>query len=172
MKAVFATLITLVTLSACAPAKNNEFLKPISETEAIGLKGYKQTLTCYGRLASSQDSAPEVLAVAVHHPLPETVARTGDIDVLSVDRLYPRRSETVSTMSRTMIFTGNIDSVSVTESAVTRSPLRIYKSGAVTVAYDPVFNRMSLVIGEEPNSKTYRIDCQTKQATEIKKDME
>ncbi|MBK7890357.1 MAG: hypothetical protein IPJ84_05750 [Bdellovibrionales bacterium] len=172
MKIVVAMFVTLVTLSACAPAKNNEFLKPLSETEAIGLKGYKQTLTCYGRLASSMDSNPEVLAVAVHHPLPATIAQTGDIDVLTVDKLHPRQSETVSTMSRTMIFTGNIDSVSVTESAVTRSPLRTYKSGAVTVAYDPVFNRMSLVIGEESNSRTYRIDCQTKQATEIKQEKE
>ncbi|MBL7688482.1 MAG: hypothetical protein JNJ49_10630 [Bdellovibrionaceae bacterium] len=172
MKIIVAMFTTLVTLSACAPAKNNEFLKPISETEAIRLKGYKQTLTCYGRLTSSMDSDPEVLAVAVHHPLPETVAQTGDIDVLTVNKLMPRLSETVSTMSRTMIYTGNIDSVSVTESAVTRSPLRTYKSGAVTVAYDPVFNRMSLVIGEAPNAKTYRIDCQTKQATEIKQEME
>ncbi len=172
MKIIVAMFMTLVTLSACAPAKNNEFLKPISETEAIRLKGYKQTLTCYGRLTSSVDSNPEVLAVAVHHPQPETVAQTGDIDVLTVDKLLPRLSETVSTMSRTMIFTGNIDSVSVTESAVTRSPLRTYRSGAVTVAYDPVFNRMSLVIGDAPNAKTYRIDCQTKQATEVKQEME
>ncbi len=171
MKMMISTLLTLVTLGACAPVKKNDELKPVSAADAIGVEGYKQTLTCYGRLTNSQASTPELLIVAIHHPLKETIAEKGETEILTVNKLMPYVSEGVSSMSQVALYLGNIDSVTTTESAVTLSPLRTYKSGAVTVTYDAGFNRMALVLGIKPSSQTYRIDCQNKQATKVTEEM-